>query len=311
MAKFSVRKPFTVFVAVIIVIILGVVSFINMTPDLLPSIEMPMAIIVTTYPGASPAEVEAEVTKPLEQSMATLENIKSVSSTSSDSVSMIMLEFNDGVNMDTVTVNMREKIELVRSGWGDMVSNPFILKINPDILPVTVAAVDYSGMSTVDLSTFANDELVPKLEGTEGVASITATGLVEESVYVMLNADLIAQQNERIQEAVIEQFGEYEAQIRSGVGGAYSGLNAANAGKEQLAAGQEQLARELYATRLSLEEGRRQLVAMQVAGAAITPFYSEVQSRQAQNTSIRQGIEAANPGATASEIDALCAADTT
>ena len=82
-AKFSVKKPLTVFVAVILVLILGFVSFTSMTPDLLPNMDFPMTILMTTYPGASPEEVEAIVTKPLEQSMSTLENINHVSSSSS------------------------------------------------------------------------------------------------------------------------------------------------------------------------------------------------------------------------------------
>ena len=83
MSKFSVKKPFTVFVAVIAVLVLGVVSYLNMTPDLLPNMDFPYVIIMTTYPGASPEKVEAEVTRPLEQSMSTLEHIVEVSSTSS------------------------------------------------------------------------------------------------------------------------------------------------------------------------------------------------------------------------------------
>lgn len=311
MSKFSVKKPFTVFVAVIIVIILGVVSFLNMTPDLLPSIEMPMAIIVTTYPGASPAEVESEVTKPLEQSMATLEHIKSIRSVSRDSVSMVILEFNDGINMDTGTVNMREKIELVRGSWGDMVSNPFILKINPDILPVTVAAVDGEGMSTIDLSSFVNDELLPKLEGTEGVASVSATGLVEESIHVILNDEKIAEQNERIQQAIIDEFGSYEAAIRGGIGSAYGGLNAAGAGKEQLAAGQEALARELYAARLQLENSRAKLVALKAAAPIITPILNHVIALQAENAAIKEAYRVSNPGITEIDLEALCMTDTT
>ena len=82
MSKFSVKKPLTVFVAVIAILVLGVVAYLKMTPDLLPNMDFPYIMIMTTYPGASPEKVEAEITRPLEQSMSTLENIKSVSSTS-------------------------------------------------------------------------------------------------------------------------------------------------------------------------------------------------------------------------------------
>ena len=95
LSKFSVKKPYTVLVGVIAIIVLGVVSFLNLTPDLLPNIDFPYVIITTTYPGASPEAVEETVTRPIEQSMAKLDNIKSISSTSAESFSMVMLEFSD------------------------------------------------------------------------------------------------------------------------------------------------------------------------------------------------------------------------
>ena len=109
LAKFSVKKPLTVLVAVILVLILGFVSFTSMTPDLLPNMDFPMAVLMTTYPGASPEEVEATLTKPLEQSMATLENISTVTSSSSENYSILFLEFNDNANMDSISVDIREK----------------------------------------------------------------------------------------------------------------------------------------------------------------------------------------------------------
>ena len=117
LAKFSVKKPMTVFVAVVLVLILGVVSFTSMTPDLLPNMDFPMAVLMTTYPGASPEEVESVVTKPLEQSMATLENINTVTSQSGENYSMIFLEFNDNANMDAISVDIREKISMIEGAW--------------------------------------------------------------------------------------------------------------------------------------------------------------------------------------------------
>ena len=91
-AKFSVKRPFTVLVGVILVIVLGVVSFMKMTPDLLPSIDLPYVVVMTTYPGATPEEVEQTVTKPIEQSMAVVENVKTITSTSSENYSIVMME---------------------------------------------------------------------------------------------------------------------------------------------------------------------------------------------------------------------------
>ena len=131
LAKFSVKKPLTVMLAVLVVIVLGVVSYTNMTPDLLPNMDFPYAVIVTTYPGASAEKVEGEVTKPIEQSMATLENFSKVQSTSSDNYSMVVLQFTEDANMDAVSIDIRESLDLLEGSWDDMVGMPYVLKLNP------------------------------------------------------------------------------------------------------------------------------------------------------------------------------------
>ena len=112
-AKFSVKKPMTVFVAVVLVLILGVVSFTKMNTDLLPSMNLPYAIVMTTYQGASPETVEMAVTKPIEQSMATVTSIENVSSVSQENVSLVILEFAETANMDSATIEMRENLDLI------------------------------------------------------------------------------------------------------------------------------------------------------------------------------------------------------
>ena len=173
MVKFSVKKPLTVFVAVLAVLVLGVVAYLKMTPDLLPNMDFPYVVIVTTDPGASPEAVESAVTRPMEQSMSTLDRIKSVTSTSQDSVSMVVLEFEDGVNMDTVSVDIQQKINILQGSWDDGVGTPYVLKINPSMLPVQVAAVSYSGKDVTELSDFVENTLTQKLEGISFLAQGT------------------------------------------------------------------------------------------------------------------------------------------
>ena len=141
LSKGSVKKPYTVLVAVIMVIILGVVSLMKMTTDLLPSISLPYVIVMTTYPGASPETVEMVVTKPVESSMATISNIKSISSSSNENYSMVIMEFEQSANMDTASLEIRESLDQIKSYWDDSIGNPIIMKLNPDMLPVMVAAV--------------------------------------------------------------------------------------------------------------------------------------------------------------------------
>ena len=215
MAGFSVKKPLTVFVAVLGIIVLGVVAYLKMTPDLLPNMDFPYVIIVTSDPGASPESVEQAITKPMEQSMSTLDKIKDVTSTSQNSVSMVLLEFEDGVNMDTVSVDIQQKISILQGSWEDTVSAPYVLKINPSMLPVMVAAVSREDMDVYELSDFVTDELSGKLEGVSGVASISVSGAVTREAHVILDEKKLDALSEKLAEAVKKQLGKAESQLLS------------------------------------------------------------------------------------------------
>ena len=215
MAGFSVKKPLTVFVAVLGIIVLGVVAYLKMTPDLLPNMDFPYVIIVTSDPGASPESVEQTITKPMEQSMSTLDKIKDVTSTSQNSVSMVLLEFEDGVNMDTVSVDIQQKISILQGSWEDTVSAPYVLKINPSMLPVMVAAVSREDMDVYELSDFFTDELSGKLEGVSGVASVSVSGAVTREAHVILDEKKLDALSEKLAEAVKKQLSKAESQLLS------------------------------------------------------------------------------------------------
>ena len=161
--KFSVRKPYTVLVAVVLVIVLGIVSFTKMTSDLLPNISFPYVLVMTTYPGASPETVEMVVTKPVESSMATVSNIEEISSVSNENYSMVILQFAQSADMNAVSLEIRENLDQIRSYWDDSVGNPIIMKINPDMLPVMIAAVGGKDMSAAEITDLTNDTIVKRL----------------------------------------------------------------------------------------------------------------------------------------------------
>ena len=266
MSKFSVKKPFTVFVAVIAVLVLGVVAYFKMTPDLFPNMDFPYVMIMTTYPGASPEKVEAEITKPMEQSMATLDHIKEVTSSSSENYSLVMLEFEESVNLDTIGVDIQQEISTLSASWDDMVGTPYVLKINPSMIPVEVAAVAMEGMDTVALTEFLNDTLLNKLEGISGVARISTSGMIEQELHVILDQDKIDALNENIAAAINGQLddaaGELsekkeeledaqaqmegaQAQLDAGKDALVEGEATLNAKKEELEAMQQQLQEQL------------------------------------------------------------------
>ncbi len=214
MPSFSVKKPLTIFVAVLAVVVLGVVAYLKMTPDLIPNMDFPYVIIVTADPGASPESVEVNITRPMEQSMATLDRIKSVTSSSQNSVSMVVLEFENGINMDTVSVDIQQKIEQLRGQWDDSVSAPYVLKINPSMLPVEVAAISYDGKDIRELSEFVTETLIGKMEGISGVASVQVSGTVTTQAHVILSQEKLDVLSGTLAEAINRQLDDAEGQLK-------------------------------------------------------------------------------------------------
>ncbi|MCI8483154.1 MAG: MMPL family transporter [Lachnospiraceae bacterium] len=235
LSRFSVKKPYTVIVGIVLVIILGVVSLSKMSTDLLPSMNLPYAIVITTYPGASPEQVENAVTQPIEAAMASTSNIKNISSNSSNNMSMVILEFEQTANMDSVTVEMRESLDQIKGYWPDTVGNPIIMKLNPDMMPIMIAAVETEGMDSLEISDYAEKDLIPEIESVEGVASVTGTGLIKESVQVTLSQEKIDAVNEKITASLDAKFSDAEEDINSAENEISSGKNKLNSGQSEMA----------------------------------------------------------------------------
>ena len=205
LSNYSVRKPYTVVVAVILILILGAVSFLNINTDLLPSINLPYSVIITSYPGASPEEVELVVTRPIEQSMAAISNIKSVRSVSREHLSLVIMEFTESTNMDSAVIEMRESLDMISSYLPDGVGSSNIMKINPDMMPVMVISAAIEGKDIADSSAFLETRIIPEIESVEGVASVDASGLIKNQIHIILSEDKINDVNEKIKSLITEQ----------------------------------------------------------------------------------------------------------
>ncbi len=214
LSKFSVKKPYTVIVAIVLVVILGFVSYSKMTMDLLPSINMPYAVITTTYSGASPETVERTVTATLEQSMASVDNVEEVNSVSSEGISMVILKFHEDADMDSAMIEMRENLDLVEPYFPDEVGAPVIMKINPDMMPVMVSSVGLSGKEDSEAASYIEEKIIPELKSVEGVASVSASGLIENYIDLTISEDKVADLNSRLKEFYTKQAKE---EIRSSV----------------------------------------------------------------------------------------------
>ncbi|NLW12191.1 MAG: MMPL family transporter [Clostridiaceae bacterium] len=213
LSKFSVRKPYTVLVAVIMIIVLGIVSFSRMTTDLLPTIELPYVIVSTAYPGASPERVEQTVTRPLEAVLGTASGLKNISSVSNEHSSMIILEYEQSTNMDSAMIELSGSIDMISAQMADEVGTPMMLRINADMLPIMVASVDREGLNIDEISKFAEDTVIPSFERLEGVATVSAEGLLEKQLEIRLNNDGIDKINRQVRAELQKTFDEKRAEI--------------------------------------------------------------------------------------------------
>lgn len=267
LSKFSVKKPMTVFVCVVIIIVLGVVSFLKMTPDLLPNMDFPYAMIMITYGGQTPETVEATVTKPLEQSISTIDGVKDITSNSAENYSVLIIEFEDGTNMDTATVDLRSSLDTISDNWPDGVGTPYLIKANPSILPVAMTAVEYEGKDRKELSDYVSDELLNKLEGIDGVASVSDKGIVVEKENVVISQKKIDALNKKISAALDDQFSDAEDKLNSAkkeiddnISKAESGSQTISSSIEQINAQQESAASQLQDAQKNAESGKTRLL---------------------------------------------------
>lgn len=282
--QFSVRKPYTVLVAVVLVLVLGVISFTGMTTDLLPAMELPYVVVMTTYPGASPEKIETTVTKPLEAVLGTTGGIKNVSSVSSENASIVILEFEQGTNMDSAMIELSSNVDLVSGQMDDAVGTPMLMKISPDMLPVMVASVDMDGMDVKEIYAFADETVMPAFERIDGVASVDATGLVEQQVTVTLDQVKIDALNDKVLAGVDSGLADAQRELREGQAKVADG-------KAKLAEGEAALESQKGSALDKLAQG-----SAQVDGASAT--LSALLSEETTLTANQKAFEAERDGYT-------------
>ncbi|MFZ7132916.1 MAG: efflux RND transporter permease subunit [Eubacteriales bacterium] len=190
LTKFSVRRPVTILMIILIVILIGVVSLTELPIDLLPNIEFPIAVVSTSYSGVSPEEIENLITRPLENSLTTVENIDTLTSISSEGSSLILLQLEFGTDMDFAALEMREKIDMVKGFLPDGASDPRVFKFDPTAMPVMYLTVSSEGNITTTQK-IAEDIIKTRLERIQGVASVEIGGGFDQEVQVELDQNKI------------------------------------------------------------------------------------------------------------------------
>ena len=282
LGKYSVKKPYTVVVGVILVIVLGVISFTNMTTDLLPNMDFPYVIVYTTYVGATPEQVEDEVTRPMEAAFATLTDINEITSTSSDNLSLVVLEFNDTADMNTALIEINSEISTLSATWSDSIGAPAIMKINPNMLPVSILSVSRGDMDILELSEYVEETLVPEFEAVNGVASVTASGLITQEVDVTIEQDRIDVLNNAILRDIDAKLADVEQQLDDA--------------QAQISDGRSQLARMRESTLAQLDDALAQVESgeaqMDGAIATLTEQRAELQTQLDEVSAAVEQLEA-------------------
>lgn len=185
----AVKRPVTVLMCVLIVIILGIVSYTRIPLDLMPDMDIPVAVVSTTYQGVGPQEIEKLVTKPLEQAVGTVQDLKTISSSSSEGSSLIIVQFNYGVDMNNAALDLREKVDLVKGMLPQDVTDPMVFKFDPTSMPIMTLSLSSDTKSLSELQTLAEDTVKPRLERAEGVASVDISGGTEDIVEIRTKAE--------------------------------------------------------------------------------------------------------------------------
>ena len=214
MEKFSVKKPFTVLVAVVMVLILGFVAITKMQTNLLPDVSTPYLMVVTVYPGASPERVESEVSDVLENSL-TVPGVSKITATSAENYSLLLMEFTDDTDMNSALVKVSNKLDQAKSDLPDTCLTPSIIEYSLNMNAFMTVAVSREGSDIYKLSDFVKDTMVPYVQRKGGVSSVSSSGLVEKLVQVQLNQEKINEINARLLELIDAKLADARAQLDS------------------------------------------------------------------------------------------------
>ena len=215
MEKFSVKKPFTVLVAVIMVLMLGFVSISNMQTNLLPDVNTPYLMVVTVYPGASPERVESEVSDVMQNALGTVAGVEKVTATSAENYSLLLMQFSDDTDMNSAMVKVSNKVDQTTASLPSSCLTPSIIEYSLNMNAFMTVAVSREGSDVYDLSEFVSDTLVPYVERKGGVSSVSTNGLIEKMVQVQLSQDKIDAINEKLLEVIDVQLADARKQLES------------------------------------------------------------------------------------------------
>jgi HAE1 family hydrophobic/amphiphilic exporter-1 len=188
LAKVCIKRPVTTIMVVLIVALAGIIGYSSLSLQMMPEVSIPIAVVSTSYTGAGPEEIEELITKPIENAMASVSNVDTITSTSASGSSMVMVQFVDGTDIDTAAIDMREKIDRIKAGLPTEANDPMVLKIDMNAQPISVG-VTSEKHSLTELNTLIEDTISNNFEKIEGVSSVDITGGIEDEIEIVVNPE--------------------------------------------------------------------------------------------------------------------------
>ncbi|MCK5459590.1 efflux RND transporter permease subunit, partial [Candidatus Parcubacteria bacterium] len=185
--KFSVDKPVTITMMVLIIVVFGFISFFRLGLDMLPDIEFPVVSVITSYSGVSSKDIEDVLTKPIEDAIATVKDVKKINSISQEGMSAVMIEFNSGTNVDFAAQDIRDKIGLMEDYLPQDSNKPLVVKMDVGAMPILAYGITSDSLAILELKKILEDNIKEKIERLDGVASVELRGGQEREILVKLN----------------------------------------------------------------------------------------------------------------------------
>ena len=189
--ELSVKRKVTTLMVVLIFAAIGLLSFFHLGLDMMPDLEYPIVSVVTTYEGVASEEIESKITKLIEESVGLVKHVKKVTSFSAEGLSVVTIEFEWGTQLDFAAQDVRDNVSLIDDYLPEDADRPIVVKYNPSDTPILIYAVTGFGGDTLTLRKYLDDELKPRLEGIEGVASVTLSGGKEREIDVLIDGDRV------------------------------------------------------------------------------------------------------------------------
>lgn len=287
LSRFSVKHPYIVVVAVIVCLILGGVSLSKMKTDLLPEMDIPYLAVIATDPGASAEKVQTELTEPLESALSTVSGVAGITSQSAGNYAMVFLEFEDGTNMDSALVKVSSALNEVQAVLPETAGAPNIVEISMDMMANSYISATHDGKNIYELSAMATDDLAPRLQRLDGVADVSVTGAVEQTVEVRLSESKIEDVNNRILASVNSELEDAKRDIDEGEEKLAEAEAEIKAQQEELEGTQQETTDQLGQAVSGLT------LAVSSSTSKVTALGAQLQALQAQGEALGAALEAA------------------